>query len=143
MPTATDICPFGTLDELSAKKNFLGKTREQAAELFFEHPTYYGEDLMWMGDAAFCYYLPAVLPYIESEESQGDSEFICALISALEFRQEDSPQALRACREPLLHLLHYMNAHWEKFDIGLPEDIFYQDLPARATHLLATVETQR
>ncbi len=95
---------------------------------------------MWMGDAAFSYYLPAVIPYIESEASAEDDVFVSFLLSVLECRVQDSPEAIRACRADVLHLLHYLKAHWAKFEIGLPGDPFYGDLPEVGARLLAAVE---
>ncbi len=140
LPTAEDICPYGTLDELSAKKHFLGKDRAEAALLFFEHAQYYGEDIFWMGDAGFTYYLASAIPYTESAESEGDCVFASGIILTLETRLEQSPKALRACRKDALRLLRYLCANWAKFDIGVSEDTVYRDLPERGAHLLAAVE---
>lgn len=46
IPTKKDINPTpGNLDELTALKHFHGKSQSEAANLFFEYPTYYEEDL--------------------------------------------------------------------------------------------------
>jgi len=45
IPTKKDINPTpGNLDELTALKHFHGKSQSEAANLFFECPTYYEED---------------------------------------------------------------------------------------------------
>lgn len=57
IPTKKDINPTpGNLDELTALKHFHGKSQSEAANLFFECPTYYEEDLKWMGSKAFAFY---------------------------------------------------------------------------------------
>ncbi len=140
LPSAKDISPYDTLDEVSARKDFLGKTRQQASQLFFEHAIYYLEDLFWMGDAGFSYYLPAVIPFMESEESAEDGEFVSSLLLTIGNRLEESPQAVRACREDALHILRYLNTHWAKFDIDAENAPYYSDLPAKAARQLAAIE---
>ncbi len=149
LPSAKDISPFDTLDELNAKKDFLGKTRGQAAALFFEHAEYYLEEVFWMGDGGFSYYLPAVIPFMESSESNEDSLFVISLLQAIGNRLEESPKAVRACREEVLHILRYIIANYQsKFDepvdtitlASTPDELLYRNPPAEAARLLAELE---
>lgn len=123
-PSLTDISPCGgeQLDERAAVGHFLNKSVGEASELFFENASYYLEDFMWMGAVAFSYYLPAVMPYLQSEESRGDAESASALISYLQQRLADDADSVRATRAAVLRVLEYIQANDSKF--GADEEIF-------------------
>ena len=67
MLTRKDISPTDgvDLDERMALEHFFGKSREEALELLRQDFSYYVEDLTYMGDKAFFYYLGAVKDYLE------------------------------------------------------------------------------
>ena len=70
-PTADELVgpqPHG-LDEKCALKNFLGKTQEQALEMFTSAAV--TEDFTYMASTGLCYYLPAAVSYLESDEAAG------------------------------------------------------------------------
>jgi hypothetical protein len=69
LPTAKDISPaYGTdhedLDAKHARKNFYGKTLEEAELLFRQNALHYQEDLMSMGPAGFRFYVEAFTRYL-------------------------------------------------------------------------------
>lgn len=66
VPTESEINIYDTLDEKRAVDHFLGKSVEQAEQLFIENSLKYQEDLMWMGPKAFYYYLESVLRYLQN-----------------------------------------------------------------------------
>lgn len=70
--TRLDISPTNglCLDERTALVHFFGKNQEDAAMLFEENFGYYAEDLTYMGDKAFFYYLGSVKSYLESKEDE-------------------------------------------------------------------------
>jgi len=85
-PAEGDINLYDSLDERVAVANFLGKTVADAARLIASNPMRYQEDLMWMGPAAFNYYIDAVDDYVCGPQAAGQSDFIDALAAVLEFR---------------------------------------------------------
>jgi hypothetical protein len=76
-------------DERNALRNFLGKTSEQAAEMFRERFILYQEDLLWMGPNAFRYYLPPALEYVCSPAADGDSDGVNMLYGILHLRRKE------------------------------------------------------
>lgn len=114
-PSARDINPHGSLDEVVAADHFLHKSLEEAEMLFREDSALYQEDLMWMGPRAFAYYLPAAIQYVKSEAAAGDVEFIAALLAIVRFRQEEEEFSLatRAVKD----LVSYVTRHINRFEI--------------------------
>ena len=95
LPTKQDFgATAGCLDAFEAWKNFGGLTLDEAYEKFCQAPETYQEDFMWMGGAAFAYYLPLVERYLrettldpnETYEpyEQAEVESIWILASCLE-----------------------------------------------------------
>lgn len=116
-PTANELVgppPHG-LDEKWALKNFLGKTQEQAAEMCKRSAV--TEDFTYMASAGLCYYLPAALKYLESEEAAHHWEFAHGLMCAL-----SSQVGIIGMRgEPLVlikQIADYCDTHREKFALG-------------------------
>src|SRR5688572_4998142 len=116
-PTANELVgppPHG-LDEKWALKNFLGKTQAEAKEMC--HSSAITEDFTYMAAAGLCYYLPAALSYLESEESDGHWDFAHGLLCAL-----SSQVGVFGMRgEPLVlikQIADYCDSHREKFALG-------------------------
>lgn len=115
--------PLG-LDERYALKNFLGKTQEQAVQMCRSSAV--TEDFTYMAPAGLCYYLPAALHYLESEDSRHDWEFAHGLMCALStqvaiFGLRGEPLAL------INQIADYCDTHREKFFLG-NEDLFAEYL---------------
>ena len=118
IPTKKDINPTpGNLDELTALKHFHGKSQSEAANLFFECPTYYEEDLKWMGSKAFAFYFPSMEPYLLSEASEDDSDIINALANTLQIRLKQDPQSIKGCLVTALRILDYISENMQKFNV--------------------------
>jgi hypothetical protein len=122
LPTAKEIDPYGGLDGQVACKNFFGKSLDEAEALFRENSLYYQEGLMWMGPAAFRFYIQAAICYIQSEAAVGDSAIADCLAGTFEFRLEHESAELVPIAEELASICGYVIEHYERFD--LTPDIF-------------------
>jgi hypothetical protein len=122
-PSANELVgppPHG-LDQKWALKNFLGKTREEARDLCRQSSAV-TEDFTYMAASGLCYYLPAALSYLESDDSTGDWDFahglMCALSSQVDiFGMRGEPLVL------IKQVSEYCDSHREKFDLT-SEDLF-------------------
>ena len=65
--------PWG-IDTPYAYNHFQGKSREDAVEFFVENAIYYQEDIMFMPEACFRYYIHSYMDYLFSGRSAGDSD---------------------------------------------------------------------
>ncbi len=121
IPTQQEINVFNSPDEQIACDNFLGKSLDEAQRLFVENSIYYQEGLMWMGPAAFRFYVKAAIRYIKSPEAKEDSGMISCLASILEFRLEyESKDELAPVAAELASACRFILAHWSFFDV-IPE----------------------
>jgi hypothetical protein len=115
LPTESEINPIpDDLDGQVAVKHFLGKTVQDAVDLFGENSLVYQEDLMWMGPKAFCYYLPAVLEHFRQE---ADPDLVAFIASVLEFRLEHDAKDIRQSFATIAAIC----AHLLEADIGATE----------------------
>lgn len=124
-PTFDDISPTGglQLDEASAVKEFLGKTRNEAVELFHGPSFRNYEHLMWMGPRAFLYYLPSAVAAIQKNLSTNDCSAVPWLCSAIEFQIKCSPGIVPAATSDIRMFCTVMLEHWQTCDFDLEEDI--------------------
>jgi hypothetical protein len=136
IPAADEINVYNTLDERSACEHFLGKNLEEAELLFRENSPYYQEDLMWMGPAAFRYYVEAAIRYIQSDNAENDSEMIDSFAGILEFRLRNESNELLPVAERLAIACTYVLESWNRFDIS---SAIYGDLSSRYTALQQTL----
>lgn len=122
-PTADKLVgsPPLSLDAKWALKNFLGKTQEEAREMCRGNSSV-TEDFTYMAAPGLCYYLPAALSYLESDDSTDNWDFAHGLMCAL-----SSQVGIFGMRgEPLLlinQVADYCDKHREKFDLTA-EDLF-------------------
>ena len=86
LPTEKQISIYGSLDEQSAVRHFLGKDIEQAEAMFCDNFLKYQEDLMWMGPKAFCFYVDAAIAYLLSPSADEDSDAASSFCGVLEFQ---------------------------------------------------------
>ena len=122
LPTLSDINVHDSLDERWAVGNFLGKTLEQAEELFRESAITYQEDLMFMGPVAFRFYVPAYVNYLRSAASSGDPDAVNCFVSLVRHRWEFEPDELKPVRELLVSACRTVLAEWDRF--GVDENIY-------------------
>jgi len=141
LPTASELNPFpDDLDGQVAQRNFLGKTVEDAAQLFANHGGSV-EDLMWMGPRAFVYYLPAALRYLEGVTANSDEwDVVDALPGTISFRLDHAPADIADAWSTIAHLCAYVLAHadrlvdeWDRAEVSDR----YRDLSARISALRA------
>ncbi|MBX3451499.1 MAG: hypothetical protein KF777_18165 [Planctomycetaceae bacterium] len=118
LPTRPEINPYDDLDGRVACEHFLGKSLEEAEALFRDNAIHYEEDLMWMGPAAFRYYLQAVVQFVRSESASASPEFIAHFAKTLEFRLEYEPRELQPVAEQLVVLCRYVTENWSRFEAG-------------------------
>jgi negative regulator of replication initiation len=100
LPTETDFVDPRSqdLDERHAVKMFLGKTPEQAEEMFRENFLFYQEDLTYMKAVAFRFYVVPAIRYLLSDAADGDSDAVNRFYSVLSSRLKHDPDALtRSC----------------------------------------------
>lgn len=120
IPSESDINVYNSLDEIVARDHFLGKTVEEAEELFRENSAYYQEDLMWMGPRAFTYYLQSVINYLKSEYAADDDHIISCLHNIIVFRAEEERFLLAVDR--VRELVNYVIDSYDKFNVD--QDIY-------------------
>lgn len=116
VPTQSEINIYNSLDEMTACDHFLNKTIEQAEMLFIENSSYYQEDLMWMGPLAFNFYLQAVIRYLKSENSTGDSHLIDCLYEIITFRMNEKEFFLAF--DNVNKTVSYIIKNYDKFGVN-------------------------
>jgi hypothetical protein len=122
-PSANELVgpPPHSLDAKWALKNFLGKTQDEGLEMCRGNSSV-TEDFTYMAAAGLCYYLPAALKYLESDDSTDDWDFAHGLMCALSSKV--SIFGLRGEPLPLINqIADYCDKHREKFDLS-EEDLF-------------------
>lgn len=88
IPNKLEISPTNlvSLDERTAYEHFHGKTIGEAVKLFRETEHVYVDDLAWMGEKAFDYYLDAYIIHLkESPKQQVD---VCLAMHLVVIRTE-------------------------------------------------------
>ena len=117
-PIEKDINVHNSPDEISASKNFLNKTREEAATLFAGKNGFnYLEDLMWMGPKAFAYYLQSAFDYLRVTKDMEQDTFLSMLYTAVEFHCEHD-ENIDLARETINELTDFVLEHYDEFDIN-------------------------
>ena len=82
------------LDEAYAFKNFYGKSLKEAMTLFEQCALNYQEDLTYMPEKPFKYYIRAYTYYLSSDRSREDSDGASCYISLIESALRDHPHWL-------------------------------------------------
>jgi len=121
IPTRNEINVFNSPEEQSACDHFLGKSLDEAQQLFVDNSIYYQEDLMWMGSVAFRFYVEAAIRYIQSPAAKDNSDIVNCFAGDLEFRMEcRSKEELAPVAAQLASACRFVIEHWEFFDV-IPE----------------------
>jgi hypothetical protein len=137
LPTASDLNVHDTLDERHACNAFLGKSVEEAEELFRENALFYQEDLMWMGPVAFRFYVESIIRYLESNMATDDADAISCFARVLEFRLEDDPTQFVPIAGRIASICNYITEHTERFSLS---EETYGDIRARFRTLRNTFQ---
>jgi hypothetical protein len=130
LPVESDFIDPGSqdLDERHAMKTFLGKTPDEARALFRENFLFYQEELSYMRNPAFRFYVLPAIQYLLSDQSAGDSDAASTFCCLLETRLKDAPDALTPIKPIVLDAIDNILRDFDRFDCS-PE--FYGDVPAR------------
>lgn len=131
LPSREEINVHDDLDGQVACDHFFGKTLEQAEAMFHENSMLYQEDLMWMGPAAFCCYLPAFLNYLRSD-SADDADLSC-LVMILQHRLDRHASELIQVASQVASTCRYVLDHFDRYAANLE---IYGDLRTRIENLL-------
>jgi hypothetical protein len=118
LPTREDIVVYGMLDELTACEHFLGKSLDDAEQLFRDNSAFYQEDLMWMGPVAFRFYVEAAIRYLRSPAAKGDDAMVSCLAAIIQFRLEYEPREVVPVAPQLHSICDYIDRNWDKFDVN-------------------------
>lgn len=134
LPTLLDISPSNCLDldERCAVENFLGRTLNEAEELFGDKPHYYTEDLLWMGDVGFVFYFPAFYNFLKSDKANGDCDVLNNIITIIESRAENFADSIRPIKGTVLSCVDYCLTDFAKFQVDAE---IYGDLESRLREL--------
>lgn len=128
LPTESDINVFDSLDERWAVERFLGKRLDEIEERCRDgFAMDVIQDLMWIGPAAFAYYVEAVADYLVSDASADDSDAVNCFVGTLEFRLEhESDEAVPWTI--LIDTIDHVMRHYDRYNAS-PE--LYGDLRLR------------
>ena len=139
LPILKDISPTKglQLDEKIALDNFLGKNQEQASKLFFKNALYYSDDLIFMGGKGFAFYFPALLPYIQSVDSNLNSDVVDVLIVIIEARIDRDLDSIKLASTSILEALNYCLENYEKFGVDIS---IYGNLEKKMIKLINFIE---
>jgi hypothetical protein len=139
LPTADEINVYNSLDEQWALRNFLGKTLEEAEALFRGNRLHYLGDSLWMGPKAFCFYVPAAVRFIQSDDTTGDPATVSYFHSVLEWRLQNDRAQIASVIPLLREAVSYILDHWERFDV---EPAIFGDLKERYIALRKRLDDQ-
>lgn len=141
-------------EDMDAKyviRHFYGKTIEEASELFFLHPYYYEEDLLWMGVKAYFYYIHSIKKHLQSDEGKYDDVFISNVLGTIEHRLKNEPDFKRAFNYQKKGILDILSIIKKNIDDSLMAenglgdggflDCPYNDVPERLSHLINLCKT--
>jgi len=136
IPNREEIDVFGTLDERVACKHFLGKTVDEAFDLFMENALHYQEDLMFMGTVGFQFYVPALVRYIDLEV--GDADAVNCFVGLLEHRLSYDPQSVLGVASLLAPACRSILTRYEDYDVTAEA---YGDLRSRYRAVISRLES--
>jgi hypothetical protein len=118
LPVAADFCDPRSRDlaERYAVKMFLGKTPDQAGELFRQDFLSRQEDLSSMRVPAFQFYVLPAIKYLLSEDSLGDADAASSFSYLLESRLDSDPEPLNPIAPVVADAIHKILANFDRFD---------------------------
>ena len=137
IPTEQDWMNYITLDEIVAKKNFFGKTLEEAEAMFVENALVYEEDILWMHSVPFRYYVHAYINYLLGNQSKFDTEAVSCFLSMIEFKAKYDQDDLLAVWTRVQETLEHIRKNHDWFNWN--ESIF-GNLEEKTTRLLSWIK---
>lgn len=96
LPSAADINQFDSLDERTAVEHFLGKDLAAAESMLRDNFLHYQEDLIWMGQRAFTFYVRAAIRIGEEAIANGDEDAVNDVRWLLDQRASIDPGSIDA-----------------------------------------------
>jgi hypothetical protein len=122
------------LDQAHAFRNFFGKSLEDAHKLFVQCALSYQEDLVYMPEKPFRYYVRAYIHYMQSEKSRGDSDAANCFLGLVETRLRDHPEWLEANWNQIDPILNRIANQQEEFYDASPS--IYGDFAKKVSRLI-------
>ena len=123
LPTENEINIYNSLDEITASEHYYNKSLKEIEVLLRDYSLDYCQDLMWIGPVAFNFYLDAIINYLKSKFSDGDSDIVNCLLSVMEYRLEQKEFVLAV--KPVNIIVDYIIGHYDKFEV---DAAIYTDL---------------
>lgn len=123
------------LDEKCAYDHFFGKSLAEAHELFVMNALYYEEDLLYMPEKPFVYYVRAFIFYLESEKSRGDSDAANCFLGLVDHYLEMDPLWLKSSWGKIRPLLDKIAIEQVAFYDACPD--IYGDFQRKVERMLA------
>jgi hypothetical protein len=137
IPKRADFLNFeGDRDGEEACDLLLGKTLEEAEDIFDEFPAGACGAMMWMAPVAFCYYGEAAIRYLRGARYTVDALVLLGLADAFELRLDyppNSPEVLDTMRRIVATVLE----NRERYEVDTER---YGDLIARFEKLKVRIE---
>ena len=124
------------IDTPYAYEHFLGKTLDEAFDLFVQYSIYYEEDIMFMPVLCFRYYIHAYMNYLLSDKSKGDCDGASCFFGLIEVRKDDICTSEDKLRNRISEVLQHIGARQEWYDADL--DI-YGNFSMRSSKALSLI----
>lgn len=110
------------IDVDAAYEHFIGKSKEEAMQLFQKDAAHYQEDLLYTPTACFPYYLDACMTYLRSRAAEGDADGAAGFISLITERARENPDEVRDLWSEISPTLRHIAVNQEHF--GADEENF-------------------
>lgn len=106
----------GDLDTEWAYREFHGKTMEEAVRLFEDNALRCSENLIYMPNRVFGFYLKAYITYLMSDAAVGDSNGASCFIGLIRLRAESKRDDIIPLWPEIEPMLKYLAEHQERFE---------------------------
>jgi hypothetical protein len=130
IPSYKDINVYDSFDERDAAEAFFEKNVSEAVELFHESAFSSLEYLLWMGPKAFCYYLPAAIRYLNSQDVQDTWDEYCAFCGSLkdqlDYNRNEIAEAIPEMKVITKKLLSKLDEYANKETMSQDERMLYK-----------------
>ena len=127
------------LDEGYAFRHFFGKSLEEAFRLFENHALMYQEDLSYMPEYPFKYYLRAYIYYLGCQRSQGDSDAASCFLHLIRSQVKNRYEWLEDSWDSIERVLFRLSSDQAFFDAS---EKIYGDFGRKVDQILALRETE-
>ena len=111
--------PKGGSDEWYTYDHFGKITIQQAQKKIKKSALYYSEDFLWMPIEPFQYYISAYINYLESDDSEYDSDGASSYIRLIEFMCEHHSEFIRPIKEDILNSVKMVSQRQSFYDADI------------------------